>query len=150
MLTIQSSSSGANGSKQRIRTLVAAESAVTRGGVSVLLGTQKDIEVVATVYSEFDMLRNAEQLRPDLVVLEHSILSRSGFQSARRLRRVAPGVRVMVFMDSSGTLAQDPCLEAGADSCIQKDQIPEGLISEIRRLFPDAPVHKHMQMKKGA
>jgi len=80
MLTIQSSSRDASNSGKRIRALVAAESAVTRGGISVLLGTQKDVEVVATVRNEVEMLQSAATLQPDLVVMEHGILYESGFQ----------------------------------------------------------------------
>ena len=123
---------------------------MTRGGISVLLGTQKDIEVIATVRDEVEMLQSAATLRPDLVVMEHGILYGSGFQCVMDLRRLVPDAKVIVFMDSKGHLSPEPCFAAGVDSCVQKEQIPEGLVSEIKRLFQDPPIRKALRAGKKA
>lgn len=150
MLTIQSSSRGPNNIRYRIRALVAADSAVTRGGISVLLGIQRDIQVVATVRNEVEMLQSAATLQPDLVVMEYGILYQSCFQCVMDLRRLAPDVKVIVFLDSKGKLTPEPCFAAGVDSCVQKEQIPEGLVSEIQRLFPNSALRKVMQVENKA
>jgi len=66
------------------------------------------------------------------------------------LRRLVPDARVIVFMDSKGHLTPEPCFAAGVDSCVQKEQIPEGLVSEIQRLFPDTSARKAKQMGNKA
>lgn len=123
----------ANG-KKPIRVFVTAESPIALGGICLALGTQTDMTIVGTASNGVELLERAEELRPDFVVSEVTIPRISGLKCALRLRRAMPALQI-ILVDSDGLVTTDVCLEAGASSCIQKDQLPEGLVSEVRSLF---------------
>jgi DNA-binding NarL/FixJ family response regulator len=121
--------------KMPMRVLVAAESPIALGGICLALGTQTDITIVGTASNGVELLERAETLRPDFVVSEVTIPRINGLKCALQLRRVMPAVQIVLLADSDGPVTPDECLESGASSCIRKDQLPEGLVSEVRGLF---------------
>lgn len=118
-----------------MRVLVAAESPIALGGICLALGTQMDISIVGTASNGVELLERAEALRPDFVVSEVTIPRIDGLRCALRLRRMTPIVQIILLADSDDLVTLDECLESGASSCIRKDQLPEGLASEVRGLF---------------
>jgi DNA-binding NarL/FixJ family response regulator len=116
-----------------IRVLVAAESPIALGGICLALGAQTNITIVGTASNGVELLERAEALRPDFVVSEVTIPRINGLKCALRLRRAMPVVQI-ILVDSDGLVTLDACLEAGASSCIRKNQLPEGLVSEVRSL----------------
>jgi DNA-binding NarL/FixJ family response regulator len=121
--------------KARIRALVAAESPIALGGICLLLGTQSDMEVAGTASSGAELIEKAEHLEPDLVIAEASLPGIDGFACASQLRRVMPRLRIVLLTEPDSDVSPSMCREAGADACLSKNQIPEGLLSEIRGLF---------------
>jgi DNA-binding NarL/FixJ family response regulator len=124
----------ANG-KMRMRVLVAAGSPIALGGICLALGTQTDITIVGTASNGVELLERAGALRPDFVVSEVSIPRVNELKCALWLGRVMPVVQIILVADSDSLVTLDECLESGASSCIRKDQLPEGLVSEVRSLF---------------
>jgi len=122
--------------RKRIRALVSAESIIALGGLCLVLGTQEEIEVVGTAADGVELLEKAVSLQPDLIVSEVSIPRLDGLACASCLRYLMPGVRIILLTGSNGNVSLDECLRSGADACLKRAQIPEGLLSEIRSLFP--------------
>ena len=80
-----------------IRVLVADDQALVRGGFRLILDLQQDIEVVGEASDGREAIEMARQLRPGLIILDLSMPGMNGFEAARVLRRISPGVPLLMF-----------------------------------------------------
>jgi DNA-binding NarL/FixJ family response regulator len=122
--------------KKNIRVLAADDSPVALAAVCSFLETLSAITVVGTALSGYELLQKAEQFEPDLVVTDLRMPRMSGLECTLHLRNMLPAIRVIVLTEMEGSFARNACLEAGADICLHKSDVPEELTPAIRRLFP--------------
>jgi DNA-binding NarL/FixJ family response regulator len=45
-------------------------------------------------------------------------------------------MRILIFSELSGLSLREECMRSGADGFVEKSQMPEKLMQEVRRLFP--------------
>jgi DNA-binding NarL/FixJ family response regulator len=124
--------------KRDIRVLVADDSLVAREAICSYLETLDGVAIVGAAKNGFDLLEKAGSLQPDLVLTDLCMPRMSGIECTLRLRGILPTVRIIVFTELDGPLAREACMDAGADGYLHKDQLPEDLVLEIHRLFPQA------------
>lgn len=122
--------------KRSIRVVAADDSPVALAAICSFLETLSAITVVGTALSGYELLQKAEALGPDLVVTDLRMPRMSGLECTLHLRDILPATRVIVVTEMDGPLARHACLEAGADVCLHKSEMPEELALAIRRLFP--------------
>lgn len=122
---------------RRIRILVADDSRKALLSVCKYLEFEGDFEIVATATDGQQLLRKTQIYRPDLVLTDLSIPRINGLQAAILLRRTFPKLRIIIFTELTGLSLRDECLRSGADGFVEKSQMPEKLMEEVRRLFPD-------------
>jgi DNA-binding NarL/FixJ family response regulator len=122
--------------KKDIRALVADDSPVALVAICSYLENLGPISVVGTARSGYELLQKAEELRPDLAITDLRMPSMSGLECTLHLRHLLPATRVIVLTEMEGSFARNACLEAGADACVHKSDVPAGLTAALRRLFP--------------
>ncbi len=123
-------------SRKSIRVVAADDSPVALAAICSFLETLSAITVVGTALSGYELLQKAEELEPDLVVTDLRMPRMSGLECTLHLRIILPAIKVIVVTEMDGSLARHACLEAGADVCLHKSEVPEELALAIRRLFP--------------
>ena len=79
-----------------IRILLAEDQAMMRGALSVLLGLEPDLEVVAEVADGADIVPTALRERPDVALLDIEMPHVSGLDAAEELSRALPECRVVI------------------------------------------------------
>lgn len=121
---------------RRIRTLVADDSRTALRSVCRYLEVVEDFEIVGTARDGLDVLEKVKKLRPELVLMDLSMPRMSGLEAATELKKSDPAVRIIIFTELSGLSLREESLRRGADGFVEKNQIPEKLLSEVRRLFP--------------
>jgi two-component system nitrate/nitrite response regulator NarL len=126
-------------SNRRIRVIVADDSRTALSSVCKYLEFEGQFEIVGTAYDGVRLLQQAERFRPDLVLADLSMPQINGFEAASELRRSFPELRVLIFSELHGLSLREECLRCGADGFVEKSQMPEKLMQEVRRLFPEAP-----------
>jgi DNA-binding NarL/FixJ family response regulator len=127
---------------RRIRILVADDSRKALLSVCKYLEFEGNFEIVATATDGQQLLRKTQTYRPDLVLTDLSIPRINGLQAATLLRRTFPKLRIIIFTELTGLSLRDECLRSGADGFVEKSQMPENLMEEVRRLFPDNPAQQ--------
>jgi DNA-binding NarL/FixJ family response regulator len=70
---------------------------VVRDGLTAVLGTQPDFEIVAEASNGREMVERALALKPDVILLDLEMPEVDGVQALRDLRAVWPHARVLVF-----------------------------------------------------
>lgn len=125
--------------KRRIRVLVADDSPMALRSVCKYLGLQEVFDVVGTARDGQHALHQAKRFRPDLVLTDLSMPRMNGLEAAAELRKAFPEMRVLIFSELSGLSLGEECLRSGADGFVQKSELPEMLMQEVRKLFPNCP-----------
>jgi two-component system, response regulator YesN len=120
----------------RIRALVADDSPTALRSICKYLETVEDFEILGTARDGLDVLAKVEILRPELVLTDLSMPRMSGLEAAAELKKSDPDMRVIIFTALSGLSLREESLRQGADGFVEKNQIPEKLMVEVRRLFP--------------
>ncbi|HSD75914.1 MAG TPA: response regulator transcription factor [Solirubrobacteraceae bacterium] len=117
---------------EAIRVLVADDHAVVREGLRTFLGLQDGIEVVGEAADGEAAVREAERLRPDVVLMDLVMPRRDGVSAMRELRGRLPSARVIVLTSFADDDRLLPALRAGAAGYLLKDAEPRELARAVR------------------
>jgi DNA-binding NarL/FixJ family response regulator len=123
-------------SNRRIRVLVADDSPTALLAVCRYLEFEGEFEIVGTATDGLDLLDKSRGFRPDLVLTDLSMPQISGLEATTELRKLFPELRILIFTELNGYSLRDECLRCGADGFVEKSQMPEKLMEEVRKLFP--------------
>ncbi len=115
-----------------IRVLIADDHAVFRAGLRLLLSAQPDIEVVGEAEDGWQTLRQAEAIRPDVILLDLTMPGMPGLQALALLRRQVPEARVLILTMHEDEAYLRQALAEGAAGYIIKRATDEELITAIR------------------
>src|SRR5688572_10474308 len=115
-----------------IRILVADDHPVVRDGLTAILGTQSDLEVVGEAAAGAETVQLAATLRPDVILLDLEMPGMDGVEALMRLREANPEVRVIVFtaFDTDERILN--AVKAGAQGYLLKGAPREELFNAIR------------------
>jgi len=128
-----------------IHILIADDHGVLRAGLRALLNAEPDLEVIAEASDGNDVLRLANELRPDLVLLDISMPGPGGIEVTRRLKEALPELRVLILTAHEDESMLREAVQAGAAGYIIKRAVESELINAIRAVWRgDLYVHPAM------
>ena len=116
-----------------IRLLVVDDHPLFRRGVTALLATQPQLQVVGEAADAGEALRRAVQLQPDVVLLDHHMPGVSGVDLLPGLRKAAPAARVLMLTVSEDAETLALALQRGAHGYLLKTADSEVLVAAIER-----------------
>src|SRR5437762_2306960 len=99
---------------KRIRILLVDDHAVVRQGFKMILAAQDDMEIVGEAGNGREAIERAEQLRPDVVVMDVAMPELNGIEATRRLLVTAPHARVLALSMHKDSVYVREILRAGA------------------------------------
>src|SRR5262249_24891128 len=83
--------------RTKIRLALAADPAILRAGLRMLLDAQPDMMVVAEASDGLEAVRRAHETRPDVAVIDLTMPGLSGVETLERLHRELPATRLLVL-----------------------------------------------------
>jgi DNA-binding NarL/FixJ family response regulator len=118
----------------RIRILIVDDHAVVREGLRAFLALQEGFEIVGEAADGEEAIAQAEQLEPDVILMDLVMPKLDGVSAMRELRRRSPGhsphvIVLTSFLDDDRLL---PALEAGAAGYLLKNSQPAELARAVR------------------
>ena len=117
-----------------MRILIADDNQFVRRGIAGFLSDVPDCEICAEASDGPEAVRKVRELRPDLVLLDISMPTSNGFETARLIRREFPQTKILI-MSQNDPASFLPCaLAVGADGCLDKAQIHAELPKAIYEL----------------
>jgi DNA-binding NarL/FixJ family response regulator len=115
-----------------IRVVIVDDHVVVRAGLSQLLATTDDIEVVGQADDGSLALTTVAELMPDVVLMDLSMPGLDGVEATRAVKKAFPEVHVVVLTSFGDQARIMAALEAGADGYLLKHADPEQIISAMR------------------
>lgn len=130
-----------------VRILLADDHAVLRSGLAVLLNAREEITVVGEAANGEDLLAQAVDLQPDLILLDLSMPRLGGLDVLPLLKQKVPKTQVLILTmhDDEGYLRQ--ALKAGASGYVLKKAADVELITAIQAVM-QGDVYVHPTMTK--
>jgi DNA-binding NarL/FixJ family response regulator len=118
--------------KEKIRILLADDHGVVRQGFKMILSAQADMEIVGEAANGREAVELAEQLRPDVVVMDVAMPELNGIEATRRLADSSPHTRVLALSMHKDSVYVREILRAGARGYLLKDAIASDLVNAVR------------------
>ncbi|MFC5722433.1 response regulator [Streptomyces gamaensis] len=115
-----------------IKVLLVDDHQVVRRGLRTFLEVQDDIEVVGEAADGDEGVAAAEELRPDVVLMDVKMPGTDGIEALRRLRERDNPARVLIVTSFTEQRTVIPALRAGAAGYVYKDVDPDALAGAIR------------------
>jgi DNA-binding NarL/FixJ family response regulator len=116
-----------------IRVLLVDDQHLIRAGLRMLCDSAPDLEVVGEADNGRDAIRLAEQLTPDVTVMDLRMPGVDGITATTRILAARPAARVLVLTTFGDDEHLYPALTAGACGFLVKDTAPAELLDGIRR-----------------
>lgn len=115
-----------------IRVLLVDDHQVVRRGLRTFLEIQEDIEVVGEASDGAEGVARAEELSPDVVLMDIKMPGMDGIEALRKLAELANPAKVLVVTSFTEQRTVVPALRAGASGYLYKDVDPGALAGAIR------------------
>jgi two-component system, NarL family, invasion response regulator UvrY len=118
-----------------INIVVADDHPIVRTGIRQLLLNQPDMRIIGEAASGEELLEVIPRLETDVLVLDISMPGPPFLELLGRLRRVAPGTRILVMSMHPEQEYAIRALRAGASGYITKDRSTDELPTAIRKVY---------------
>lgn len=115
-----------------IKVLLCDDQAVVTAGLRIILGAEKDIEVVGSAENGEQALKMASQLAVDVVLMDLKMPVMNGVEATRALRSLHPCIKILVLTTYDQDQWVFDAIRAGANGFLLKDTPPSALLSAIR------------------
>ncbi|HKW24990.1 MAG TPA: response regulator transcription factor [Terriglobales bacterium] len=116
----------------KLAVILADHHQVVRDSIAALLGTQADIEVVASAASGNQVTELVQRHRPDVLVLELDLPESSGFEVLRALSQAGLSLPTLILTGSDNEVDYVHAVRLGASGLVLKRDSPEKLFHAIR------------------
>lgn len=115
-----------------IRILLVDDQSAIRRGLRMSLGLEADLHVVGEASDGLEALKLAQQLKPDVVVMDVEMPNMDGLTAAEKLQTAAPGAAVVILTLHDSLAMRARAREAEID-LVAKHEGVGALVAAIRR-----------------
>jgi NarL family two-component system response regulator LiaR len=122
-----------------IRVLIVDDQAIVRKGIHALLAEVDEITVVGEAGEGRAAIALAQELDPDVILMDLVMPGVDGIQAIRQITDLEPQARVLVLTSFAGDDKVFPAIKAGALGYLLKDSEPADLLEAIRQVHRGEP-----------
>jgi two-component system response regulator NreC len=115
-----------------IRIIVADDHQIVRQGLRLLLEAEPDMEVIGEANNGRRVLKLAQELLPDVIIMDLSMPELNGIEATRQILSEVPETKVVALSMHSDSLFVLNMIKAGASGYLLKDCALEELVKAIR------------------
>lgn len=104
-----------------------------RQGIRQLIEMEVDLEVAGEASNARDGIRLAQEVEPDLVLLDLNMPEMDGIEALKAMRELGVASRIVIFTVSDHEEDVVAALRAGADGYLLKDMEPEDMVLQLHQ-----------------
>lgn len=121
-----------------IRILIADDHTVVRKGLIALFSAEKyGIEVIGEAGNGDEAIQKAEQLEPDVILMDLVMPGKTGLEAIVEIKQRQPRARILVLTSFADDSNVTKAIRAGAYGFLLKDTSPDELVQTIRSVYAD-------------
>jgi DNA-binding NarL/FixJ family response regulator len=115
-----------------INVLLVDDHTVVRDGLRMLLEAQDDITVVGDAANGRQAVRQVEQLRPDVVVMDIAMPELNGIEATRQIQELCPDTQIVILSMYATDEHIFRALQAGARGYLLKEAAGQEVVQAVR------------------
>jgi DNA-binding NarL/FixJ family response regulator len=119
----------------KLRVLIVDDHALFRKGLLMVLEQEPDVEVAGEAADGHEAVVKAQELMPDVVLMDVRMPGQSGIQATREIRDLLPHARILMLTVSDEEADLYEAIKAGASGYLLKeiptDEVPEAIRSVV-------------------
>ncbi|MBM4465406.1 MAG: response regulator transcription factor [Chloroflexi bacterium] len=116
----------------KIRVLLAEDHTIVRKGLRSLLEGEAGIEVIGEAEDGREAIQMTQRLLPDVVLMDISMPALNGLEATRQIKKLFPGVKVLILTMHADEEYVFQILRAGASGYVVKKAAPAELVLAIQ------------------
>jgi DNA-binding NarL/FixJ family response regulator len=90
-----------------------------------------ELQIIAEVSDGLEAVGKAEELQPDLILLDIGLPSLNGIEAARRIRKLSPESKIIFVTQQSSADVVEEALSSGAMGYVVKAQAASDLLAAV-------------------
>jgi DNA-binding NarL/FixJ family response regulator len=103
--------------------------------VSKTLKKQSELEIIRYVRDGLAAVQQAEQLQPDLILLDIGLPTLNGIEAATRIREISPASKILFVSENRSVDIAEKALRTGAGGYVVKSDAAGDLLPAIKAVF---------------
>src|ERR1700722_2806548 len=120
-----------------VRVLVVEDFLPFREFIRSTLAKSPELEIVAEVSDGLEGVQKAEELKPDLILLDIGLPTLNGIEAARRIRKLSPDSKIIFLSQESAADVIETALSLGALGYILKTRAAHDLMPAVESVIAD-------------
>jgi DNA-binding NarL/FixJ family response regulator len=121
--------------EQPLRVLIVDDHALFRRGLHMVLDQEADIDVVGEAGDGQEAVQKAQELMPDVILMDIRMPRRSGIEATRQIKDLLPHVRILVLTISDEEADLYEAIKAGAAGYLLKEISIDDVADAIRSIW---------------
>jgi DNA-binding NarL/FixJ family response regulator len=118
-----------------IKVAIADDHALFRAGVKTALLGKKDVELIAEADNGMQLLNLLKHVEPDVILLDIQMPIMDGIQTLPEIRKLYPGVKVIILSMHNDHSMISKLMEIGANSYLTKNSDSETIYQAIKTCY---------------
>jgi len=118
-----------------VRILLVDDFERLRDFIFSLLRKQPGVQIVGEALDGPEAVQKAEELKPDLVVLDIGLPKLNGIEAARQIRMVSPNSKILFLTGNDDPEVAREALGTGATGYVAKSDAPVELLSAVEAVL---------------
>ncbi len=121
------------------RVIIAEDRTLVREGLRLLVTSDGQYEIVGEAEDGYAAIKIAQELQPDLILMDLSMPRMNGMDAIREIKKCCPATRILVLTVHDTEEFIIASLEAGADGYILKDANKSELMMAMQNVIDGKP-----------
>jgi two-component system, NarL family, response regulator DegU len=115
-----------------IRVLIVDDHPIIRQGICNFLSQATDLKILAETGNGDEAVRLAQELKPDVILLDMEIDGMSGLLVAQKLQKEGSPARILALSAHTDQEYVQELLQSGAAGYLSKDELSDLILSAVR------------------
>jgi DNA-binding NarL/FixJ family response regulator len=125
----------AGGTGKSVRVLVVEDYEPWRRYFSTALQKDPELQVIGEVSDGLEAVQKAEELQPDLILLDIGLPTLNGIEAARRVREVSPTSKIVFVSENRSPDIAQEALGTGAGGYVVKSDARSELLPAVKAVL---------------
>jgi DNA-binding NarL/FixJ family response regulator len=113
-----------------VRVLLVEDFEPFRGFIRTIL-QKSELQIIAEVSDGLEAVRKAQELQPDLILLDIGLPGLNGIEAARRIRTLSPQSNILFVSQESSADVIEEAMNSGAMGYVVKGQAASDLLAAV-------------------